>query len=52
VQKITVFAAGIVTSSGQKEAARALISYLSSKPACPIIQDSALEPVACAPAHQ
>jgi molybdate transport system substrate-binding protein len=52
MQKVTVFAAGIVASSRQKEAARALISYLSSGAACPIIQDSALEPVACAAAHQ
>jgi molybdate transport system substrate-binding protein len=52
VQKITVFAAGIVTSSTQKEAARAFIDFLSSKQACPMIQDSALEPVACVPTRR
>ena len=52
VQKITVFAAGIVASSTQKEAARAFIDFLSSKQACPMIQDSALEPVACIPTRR
>lgn len=52
LQKTTVFAAGIVKSSSHKEAAQALIQYLASPNACPVIAKSALEPVAClAKAH-
>lgn len=47
LQKITIFSAGIVTSSQHKDAARALIQFISSQDACPIIQQADLEPVSC-----
>ena len=47
LQKITVFAAGVVASSKHPGAARALIRFLSSSAQCPVIEESALEPVAC-----
>ena len=47
LQSITVFSAGIVAKTSAQEAARALIRYLGSPAACPAIQKSALEPVAC-----
>jgi molybdate transport system substrate-binding protein len=49
VQKVTIFAAGVVAASTQKESARALIRFLASPVACPVIVQSALEPTACAP---
>jgi molybdate transport system substrate-binding protein len=48
LQKITVFAAGVVVASRRKEAARQLIRFLASPEACPVIVASALEPIACA----
>jgi molybdate transport system substrate-binding protein len=48
VQKVTVFAAGVVVASQHKDAASALIRFLASPVACPQIVESALEPVACA----
>lgn len=48
VQQITVFSAGIVAASKHKGAARALIAYLASASACPVIVQDALEPTACA----
>jgi molybdate transport system substrate-binding protein len=47
LQKVTVFAAGIVASSKNPEEARALIRFLSSTASCPVIQQNALEPVSC-----
>jgi molybdate transport system substrate-binding protein len=47
MQKITVFAAGIVVSSKHKSDARQLIRFLSSARACSVIEESALDPVAC-----
>lgn len=47
VQEITVFSAGIVTSSKAQEAARNLIRYLASPDRCPAIKQTALDPVAC-----
>jgi molybdate transport system substrate-binding protein len=49
VQKVTVFAAGIVATSTNKEAARSLIRYLASTASCAVIEQSALDPVSCAP---
>ena len=55
LQKITLFAAGIVTKAPSPQAARNLIRYLSSPQACDAIRQTALDPVACAtgsqPAH-
>jgi molybdate transport system substrate-binding protein len=51
IQKITVFAAGIVASSSHQDDGRALIRFLSSPQACPTIEESALEPVACPTTH-
>ncbi len=46
VQKVTVFAAGVVANSHHKEAARKLIEFLSAPAVCNAIRDSALDPVA------
>lgn len=51
MQKITVFAAGIVRNSKHPNQAHDLISYLSSAQACRAIEESALEPVACSITH-
>lgn len=48
VQKVTMFAAGVVTTSEHKDKAKALIQFLAARAACPVIEQSALEPVACA----
>ena len=47
IQKVTIFAAGIVENSHRKDAARKLIEFLSSPNVCGVIRESALEPVAC-----
>jgi molybdate transport system substrate-binding protein len=49
VQKVTVFSAGMVASGTSQKAGRDLIQYLASPAACSVIQNSGLEPVACAP---
>ena len=49
MQQVTVFSAGLVTSSKHKEYARALVNFLASAAACPVIVEDALEPTACAP---
>jgi molybdate transport system substrate-binding protein len=46
VQKITVFSAGVAAASRQPEAAQALIAFLSSKEAAPVVNQTGLEPVA------
>jgi molybdate transport system substrate-binding protein len=46
VQKITMFSAGIVTGAKEAEAGRALIRFLASKDAAPVIEKSGLDPVA------
>lgn len=46
LQKVTTFSAGMVSYSTQPGEARALIAYLSSPRAFPIIRDSGLEPAA------
>lgn len=47
VQKVTIFAAGIVAKSTRPAQARALILFLASSASCPVIKASALEPIAC-----
>jgi len=46
VQKTTVFAAGLATTSRDPAAAKALIAYLASPSAAPVIAKSGMEPVA------
>lgn len=45
VQRVTVFSAGIATSSKQPEAAKQLIQYLHSPAAAPTIAKTGLEPL-------
>ena len=45
LQKVTVFSAGVATSSTHRDAARALIEFLASPAAIPAITKSGLEPV-------
>jgi molybdate transport system substrate-binding protein len=51
LQKITLFAAGIVASSTDQDAARALIRFLASTSSCAVIEQSALDPVSCPAVH-
>lgn len=44
VQKVTIFAAGIASASQEPAAAKALIAYLSSERAKPIIKSTGLDP--------
>ncbi|HXO73414.1 MAG TPA: substrate-binding domain-containing protein [Bradyrhizobium sp.] len=48
VQKITVFSAGIASVSKEPEAGKALIKFLASSAAAPVIIKSGMEPVAAA----
>jgi molybdate transport system substrate-binding protein len=45
IQKVTVFSAGISSTSAQPEAARALVRFLSSAAAAPVIARTGIEPV-------
>ena len=45
VQKVSVFSAGITVSSKAPDAARALIQFLASPAALPVILENGLEPV-------
>lgn len=45
VQRVTVFSAGVATGSKQPDAARALIRYLNSPEAAPVIAKTGLEPL-------
>jgi len=45
IQKITVFSAGIVAGSKNQEAAKALLRYLTSPSAAPVITKTGMEPV-------
>jgi molybdate transport system substrate-binding protein len=45
VQKITVFSAGVATGSKEPEAAKALIKFLGSAQAAPVLVKSGLEPI-------
>ncbi|MGO9359676.1 MAG: substrate-binding domain-containing protein [Xanthobacteraceae bacterium] len=49
VQKITVFSAGIATGSKQPDAGKALIEFLASPAAAPVLRKSGLEPYAAQP---
>jgi molybdate transport system substrate-binding protein len=48
VQKITIFSAGIVKGAKEPEAGRALIKFLASASAAPVIEKSGLDPMAAA----
>jgi molybdate transport system substrate-binding protein len=50
VQKVTVFSAGIVTGSQVPDAARALLQFLSSADARPVVAKTGLDPIAPAAA--
>ena len=45
IQKVTVFSAGISSKSTEPEAARALIKFLASPAAAPVIARTGIEPV-------
>lgn len=45
VQKVTVFSAGVAVGAKQPDAARALIKFLASPAAAPVIKKTGLEPV-------
>ena len=45
-QKVTIFSAGLAANATQPDAARALIAFLTSPPAFPIIKAQGLEPAA------
>ena len=45
IQQVTIFSAGIAVGSKEPEAARALINYLSSPAAAPVIAKTGLEPI-------
>lgn len=47
-QKITVFSAGIATGAAERDAGLALIRFLSSAEAAPVIAATGLEPIAAA----
>ncbi len=46
VQKVTIFSAGIVTGAKEPGAGRALIRFLASTAAAPVIEKSGLDPIA------
>ena len=52
VQKITIFSAGIVTGSKEPEAAKSLLTFLSSPSATQAIIASGLEPITGSPSSQ
>jgi molybdate transport system substrate-binding protein len=45
IQKATVFAAGIASGAKEPEAARALIDFLTSSSAAPVIRHTGMEPL-------
>jgi molybdate transport system substrate-binding protein len=45
VQKITVFSAGVSTTSKEPDAAKSLIKFLTSPQAAPVLIKSGLEPI-------
>jgi molybdate transport system substrate-binding protein len=49
LQKVTVFAAGVASRSGNRDAARALITCLASPEAAPIIRTTGMEPASVGP---
>jgi molybdate transport system substrate-binding protein len=44
-QRVTIFSAGIAVGAKEPEAAKALIKFLSSPAAAPVITKTGLEPV-------
>jgi molybdate transport system substrate-binding protein len=48
VQRITIFSAGIVVGAKEPDAGRALIKFLASAAAAPVIEKSGLDPMAAA----
>jgi molybdate transport system substrate-binding protein len=46
VQKVTTFSAGVAVGAKEPEAAQALIAFLASPAAAPVIRKTGLEPVA------
>jgi molybdate transport system substrate-binding protein len=52
LQKMTIFAVGIVASSHDQKAAQDFIHFLTSPAACPVIAQNSLEPVACLPGQK
>ena len=46
VQKITIFSAGITANASQPEAGRALIAFLASAAAAPVLKRAGLDPFA------
>ena len=49
VQEVTIFAAGITTEAREPEAAKALLRYLSSAEAAPVIRQTGLDPIPAKP---
>jgi molybdate transport system substrate-binding protein len=45
VQKITIFSAGVSTTSKEPDAAKALIKFLASSQAAPVLSKAGLEPI-------
>ena len=52
LQKITVFSAGVVTGSKNPAAAKALLRFLASPSAAPVITKTGMEPVTAAEKQQ
>ena len=48
-QHVTVFSAGIVSGTKQRDAARRMIAFLSSPAAAPAIRNSGMDPITTAP---
>lgn len=49
VQRVSVFSAGVAAHAGHPEAARALIQFLASADAAPVVTKTGLEPIGDAP---
>jgi molybdate transport system substrate-binding protein len=45
VQKITIFSAGVSTTSKEPDAAKSLIKFLASPQAAPVLIKAGLEPI-------
>jgi molybdate transport system substrate-binding protein len=45
IQEITIFAAGVPANASEPDAARALIRFLASKSAAPVIRKTGMEPI-------
>lgn len=49
LQKITMFSAGIAVSSRHRDLAAKFIRYLADPSSCLVIEENALDPIACSP---